>query len=114
VETELSVENFDLADRAAAARALDEPYDEFIRHDSLSVGIYCLAAGQEDKQSPHTEDEVYYVVSGRGRIRVRDEDATVRAGSVVFVAANEAHRFFDITEDLEILVFFAPAEGSKA
>jgi mannose-6-phosphate isomerase-like protein (cupin superfamily) len=106
------VEVFDLPEKAAAARALDESYDEFIRHDSLSVGIYCLAAGQEDRQSPHTEDEVYYVVSGRGRIRVGDEDAPVGAGSVVFVAANEVHRFFDITEDMQILVFFAPAEGS--
>ena len=106
------MEVFDLPEKAAAARALDESYDEFIRHDSLSVGIYCLAAGQEDRQSPHTEDEVYYVVSGRGRIRVGDEDAPVGAGSVVFVAANEVHRFFDITEDMQILVFFAPAEGS--
>ena len=108
------MEVFHLPDRAAAARELDEPYDEFIRRDSLSVGIYCLAAGQEDTQSPHSEDEVYYVVSGRGRIRVGDQDAPVRAGSVVFVAANEVHRFFDITEDLEILVFFAPAEGSTS
>jgi mannose-6-phosphate isomerase-like protein (cupin superfamily) len=114
VAPELSVEIFEAPDRAAAARAFDEPYDEFIRRDSLSVGIYCLAAGQEDTQSPHTEDEVYYVVSGRGRIRVGEEDAPVRAGSVVFVAANEVHRFFGITEDLEILVFFAPAEGSTA
>jgi mannose-6-phosphate isomerase-like protein (cupin superfamily) len=114
VAIELAVEVFDLRERAAAARALHEPYDELIRHDSLSVGIYCLAAGQEDGQSPHTEDEVYYIVSGRGRIRVGDDDTSVRPGSVVFVAANEVHRFFDITEDLEILVFFAPAEGSTA
>jgi mannose-6-phosphate isomerase-like protein (cupin superfamily) len=106
------VELFELRDRAGAARALDESYDEFIRHDSLSVGIYCLAAGQQDTQSPHSEDEVYYVVSGRARILVGDEDAPVEAGSVVFVAAHEVHRFFDITEDLEALVFFAPAEGS--
>jgi mannose-6-phosphate isomerase-like protein (cupin superfamily) len=114
VAAALDVELFDLPNRAAAARALDESYDEFIRHDSLSVGIYCLVAGQQDTQSPHSEDEVYYVVSGRGRLRVGDEDAPVQAGSVAFVAANQVHRFFDITEDLEILVFFAPAEASTA
>ncbi len=105
---------FDIRDRVTVARSDRDLYDEFIRHYSLSVGVYCLSAGQADTQSPHTEDEVYYVASGRGRIRVGAEDAPVRGGTVVFVAANEEHRFFDITEDLAILVFFAPAEGSRA
>jgi mannose-6-phosphate isomerase-like protein (cupin superfamily) len=108
------MEIFTLSDRVAAARASNELYDEFIRHPTLSVGVYRLDAGQEDTQSPHTEDEIYYVASGRARIRVGDEVAPVEAGTVVFVAANEKHRFFDITDDLEVLVFFAPAEGSSA
>ncbi|HLW01246.1 MAG TPA: cupin domain-containing protein [Ktedonobacterales bacterium] len=89
-------------------------YNEFLRQPSLSMGIYTLAAGALDPQQPHTEDEVYYIVSGQGSIRVGDENQLVQAGSVVFVAANVPHRFFNITEDLTILVFFAPAENTLA
>jgi mannose-6-phosphate isomerase-like protein (cupin superfamily) len=85
-------------------------YLEFLRVPSMSLGIYALPAGAVDTQQPHTEDEVYYVVSGRGQIRVREADRAVQAGSVVFVEAGVKHYFHSITEDLTILVFFAPAE----
>jgi mannose-6-phosphate isomerase-like protein (cupin superfamily) len=88
-------------------------YHEFIHVPSLSVGIYHLAAGGTDTQQPHSEDEVYYVVSGRGMIRVDGEDRPVSAGSVVFVAAEVPHHFHTITQALVILVFFAPAEYSR-
>jgi quercetin dioxygenase-like cupin family protein len=88
-------------------------YNEFLRSDSLSVGLYTLPAGGTDPQQPHTEDEVYYVVRGRGSIFVGGENRPVEAGSVVFVAAGIEHRFHSITEDLHIVVFFAPAEYSR-
>ncbi len=90
-----------------------EPYLEFLRVPSLSVGLYVLPAGASDPQQPHTEDEVYHVVSGKGHIRVGAEDRAVGAGTVVFVEAGVEHRFHDIEEDLTVLVFFAPAEGSS-
>lgn len=95
-----------LRERAAAGR----PYHEFIRTHDLSVGLYVLPAGGTDPQGPHTEDEVYHVVSGRGRIRVGDEDRAVQAGTVVFVGADIEHRFHDIEEELVVLVVFGPAE----
>jgi mannose-6-phosphate isomerase-like protein (cupin superfamily) len=105
---------FELADVAAEREAGGQPYLEFITVPDLSVGLYVLAAGQPDPQQPHTEDEVYYVVSGRGRITVGDDVRDVRPGSIVFVAATVPHRFHDITEDLTILVAFGPTEGSRA
>ena len=90
-----------------------EPYLEFLRVPSLSVGLYVLSAGAFDPQQPHTEDEVYHVVSGKGRIRVGAEDCAVEAGTVVFVEAGMDHRFYAIEEDLAVLVFFAPAENSR-
>jgi mannose-6-phosphate isomerase-like protein (cupin superfamily) len=80
----------------------------------LSAGLYVLTAGQPDLQQPHTEDEVYYVISGRGLITVGEETRPVEAGSTVFVATAVPHRFHDITEDLTIFVAFGPAEGSRA
>jgi mannose-6-phosphate isomerase-like protein (cupin superfamily) len=108
------VNAFELADVATEREAGGRPYLEFITAPDLSVGLYVLVAGQPDRQQPHTEDEVYYVISGRGRVTVGDEVRDVRPGSIVFVAAAVPHRFHDIAEDLNLLVAFGPAEGSRA
>ena len=86
-------------------------YREFLRVPAMSAGLYVLAAGAADSQRPHHEDEMYYVVRGRGRFRAGDQDQEVSAGSVLFVAAEVEHRFSDIAEELAVLVFFAPAES---
>jgi mannose-6-phosphate isomerase-like protein (cupin superfamily) len=96
-----------LAERQRAQRA----YLEFLRVPSMSLGIYFLPAGGVDAQRPHNEDEVYYILQGRATIRVGTEDRPVEPGSIIFVAAHEEHRFHAITEDLTLLVFFAPAES---
>ena len=83
-------------------------YVDFLASDKLSVGLAVWPAGSIDRQRPHTEDEVYYVISGRGRIRVGDEDRVVQPGTLVLVATGVEHRFHDIEEDLRVLVFWAP------
>lgn len=85
-------------------------YFEFLKVPDLSMGLYVLPAGGTDPQSPHTEDEVYYVVSGKAQVLVAEENREVQAGSIVYVPKNVAHRFHSIEEDLTLLVFFAPAE----
>ena len=105
---------FELAQLITECSQSGSQYLEFIRKPSLSVGLYMLSTGAIDQQEPHTEDEVYYVVRGRASIQVDKESRPVEAGSVVFVQANVEHRFHTITEDLTILVFFAPAEYSQA
>jgi len=95
-----------------AQRKSGESWAEFLRVPSLSMGIYALGAGAVDPQEPHTEDEVYYILEGRGMLRVGSEDHAFGPGSLLFVAARAEHRFHDIQEDLVALVFFAPAEGS--
>jgi mannose-6-phosphate isomerase-like protein (cupin superfamily) len=85
----------------------DDPWLEFLKVPSLRTGLYVLPADSVDTQSPHTEDEVYYVVRGRGRFTADGNDMEVEAGAVLFVAAHVEHRFHSIEEDLEILVFFA-------
>ena len=105
---------FELDDLAAQQAASGRPYLEFLSVPDLSVGLYVLAAGQPDLQQPHTEDEVYYVVSGRAKVTVGGEVRDVRPGSIVFVATAVPHRFHDIAEDLTLLVAFGPAEGSRA
>ena len=101
-------------------------YREFLREPAMSAGVYVLPAGGTDPQKPHHEDELYYVVRGRARMRVESkqqtrgdhaphgealEDQEVRPGSVIFVAAGIEHRFYDIADELVVLVVFAPAES---
>ena len=85
-------------------------YLEFLRLPAMSAGVYTLPAGGVDPQKPHREDEMYYVVRGRARMKVGVEDRAVSQGSVILVAAQVEHRFYDIAEELVVLVFFAPAE----
>lgn len=107
-------EAFTLSQVIDQRRKSQKPWLEFLRVPALSMGIYSLPAGAEDPQAPHTEDEVYYVVSGRATLRVGNEDRVVEPGSIVFVGANVEHRFHSIKEDLTSLVFFAPAAGVNA
>ena len=100
--------HFDDLARERAARG--KLYLEFLRVPAMSAGVYVLPAGTADPQQPHREDEVYYVVRGRARMKIGAEDAEVSAGSVIFVEAEAEHRFYDVQEELEVLVFFAPAE----
>ncbi len=97
----------------AAARAAADGYvGRVIESPRLSVGIYRLAAGALDPQAPHREDEVYYTIAGRARLRVGDDDRPVKPGSLLFVPAGAEHRFHEIEEELLLLVFWAPPEDS--
>ncbi len=104
---------FELRELIEQRKQANRLYFEFLKLPELSMGIYVLPAGGSDPQSPHTEDEVYYVVKGRARIKVGNEDRPVKNGSVVYVAKNVEHRFHSIEEELTVLVFFAPAEYSQ-
>ena len=104
------MEAFQIDELIGQQAVAKRPYLEFLRHESMSLGLYVLPAGGVDGQQPHNEDEVYYIVSGHGQINVGNETQLVQPGSIVFVAAHVPHKFHSITEELKILVFFAPAE----
>jgi mannose-6-phosphate isomerase-like protein (cupin superfamily) len=105
---------FEIEQLVAERHQSQKAYLEFLRVPALSAGLYVLPAGGTDTQQPHTEDEVYYIVGGRAQILVAGESRPVGPGSIVYVKANDEHRFHDIAEDLSILVFFAPAESALA
>jgi mannose-6-phosphate isomerase-like protein (cupin superfamily) len=105
---------FDLHSLLIESKNGTKPWSEFLRAASLSLGIYHLKAGAPDKQQPHGEDEVYYVIAGKARFCCGDQQLQVGPGTLIFVERLADHRFFDIAEDLTVLVFFAPPEGSQA
>ncbi len=105
---EAELEVFELAEVTRLQQASGERYLQFLNAGSMSLGLYVLSAGSTDTQSPHKEDEIYFVTSGRGAVIVDGERKPVKEGAIVFVAKEVEHRFVDIEEDLTLLVFFAP------
>jgi mannose-6-phosphate isomerase-like protein (cupin superfamily) len=101
-----------LDDVVEAAMRSGEEWQEFLRAGMFSAGVYRLAAGGTDTQTPHAEDEVYLVLAGRATLEVAGDRHPVARNSVAFVAKEVEHRFVEITEDLEVLVLFAPPESA--
>ena len=104
------MQSFELSELLTRHDDAGKAWMEFLRVPSLSTGIYRLPAGGVDPQQPHNEDEIYYVISGAGSFTCEGETISASTGSTIYVAARAEHRFHDITQDLTILVFFAPAE----
>ena len=107
-----SADWFDLFRVDAARRESGRPFHEFLRVPSMTAGLYVLARGAEDKQQPHAEDELYFVLAGRGTLDVDGDLRPVQTGSLVFVGKHVRHRFVEIEEELRVLVFFAPPEAA--
>jgi len=103
--------HYSITDLSSQLQSGPVSYFEFLRIASLSSGIYHLSAGSKDPQQPHDEDESYYALKGRAKVESQGEEFDVQSGTVLFVAAQEQHRFYDIEEDLELLVFFAAEPG---
>lgn len=101
-------------DVAQEAAMQSGAWQEIFKIPAMSMGIYKLPAGGTDGQSPHTEDEAYYIVSGKAKLEVEDAIYEASAGKLLFVKKNAQHKFIDIEEDMTILVFFAPSEYSQA
>ncbi|MEU4192675.1 cupin domain-containing protein [Kribbella sp. NPDC026611] len=99
----------------AGVFARNEPNDwvEQLRTSTMSVGTYSIPAGGVDDQLPHHEDEIYVVTTGRATLVTPDGRWPVGPGDVLFVPAEEEHRFVEITEDLALLVFFAPPYSGR-
>ena len=76
---------FELDELEKKHAAAGSPYSEFLRRRGVSMGMYTLPAGTADHQHPHSADEVYIVLRGRGTLRVVDTDHEVKAGSIVSV-----------------------------
>jgi mannose-6-phosphate isomerase-like protein (cupin superfamily) len=103
----MSWTSFDLDQLLAAQRKAAEPWLEFLRVASLRAGLYVLAPGAWDHQTPHEEDEIYYVVAGKATFEAGQDRREAIPGALIYVAAHQEHRFTNIVEELQVLVFFA-------
>lgn len=97
---------FDMDELVGKVAGNEPRFHEFLRVPTLSSAVYRLPAGSKDMQAPHLEDEIYVVIDGRARLRIGGKEHEVGKGSILFVRATAEHSFFDIEEDLTLLVFF--------
>jgi mannose-6-phosphate isomerase-like protein (cupin superfamily) len=105
--SESSWQVFDLAEVKSKLKGEAVEYLEFLNVPALNCGIYFLGAGSTDMQAPHDEDEVYVVLSGKAAMRLGDEERSVGPGSLLYIGATTEHSFFEIEEDMTLLVMFA-------
>jgi mannose-6-phosphate isomerase-like protein (cupin superfamily) len=105
-----SYQSFTLEDLDKAQASNGRPYSEVLRREGFSMGTYRLGVGGEDGQHPHRADEVYLVMRGRAGLEVEGQRLDVEAGSIVSVDRGADHHFVDITDDLQVVVIFAPPE----
>lgn len=108
------MEHLDAAgEYTAPAAGRTNHWVEHLRVPALSIGTYSVAAGGADTQRPHTEDEVYVVMAGRATFEAAGRRIPATPGTTLYVPAGEEHRFIDVTENLVVLVVFAPPEYSQ-
>ncbi|MGY5151988.1 MAG: cupin domain-containing protein [Candidatus Nitrosopumilus sp. bin_6a] len=81
-------------------------FDTFINKESLAAGILVLKPGEEDTQTPHESDEVYFVLSGNGFLKIKNKDYKVSKNKLFFVAKDVEHFFHGNTKELQVLYFF--------
>ena len=105
-------EVIDLAEVRDRLKGEPVEYLEFFNVPTLSCGLYALAAGSKDMQAPHDEDEVYFVLTGKARLKLGDEEREVRPGTLLYIRAATEHSFFEIEEDMTLLVLFSSVPRS--
>ena len=105
---------FEMKELSAKRAKSGQSYLQFLNVPSMHCGVYHLKAGAKDDQSPHADDEIYYVEKGRGKFFHNDRSVEIRPGTILFVPAGDKHYFHDIEEDLNLLVFFARTQKKKS
>ena len=97
---------FDLALHINKIRKNNFYFDTFINKSSLSAGVILLHPGQKDTQEPHDTDEIYYIISGTGFLKINKTDYKVSKNKIYFVAKNTKHYFHANKTELKVLYFF--------
>ncbi len=102
--------DFDLSTYLGKIKKSSTNFHTFINRDSLAVGILVLQPGEQDTQEPHQSDEVYFIISGVGFLKIQNKDYKISKDKLFFVAKNIKHQFHGNTIELKVLYFFGGAD----
>jgi len=98
--------DFDLSDYVDKIKKSDSYFHTFINKSSLAAGVLVLNPGEEDTQTPHESDEIYYIISGDGYLKINSKDYPVSKDRIFFVGKNVEHFFHGNKKELKVLYFF--------
>ncbi len=78
--------------------------------ERMFCDVYCFEPGQEQTAHAHKgADKVYYVLQGRGQVRVGQETWDLGPGGIALAPAGAEHGVRNAGPDrLTVLVFMAP------
>jgi mannose-6-phosphate isomerase-like protein (cupin superfamily) len=81
-----------------------------LRRGPLDVALYLPL--RPSQQTPHAQDEIYFIIRGRGVLIHESKRDPFESGDILFVAAGTEHQFEDTTDDLALWrVFYGPRGG---
>ena len=102
---------FNLRDNLDKIKKSDSYFHTFINKDSLATGVLILKPGEEDTQEPHESDEVYFIISGNGFLKIKNKDYEISKDKLFFVGKNMPHYFHSNTKELKVLYFFGGSDS---
>ena len=102
--------DFDLSTYIGKIKKSSTYFHTFINRDSLAAGVLVLQPGEQDTQEPHQSDEVYFIISGDGFLKIQNKDYKISKDKLFFVAKNVEHFFHGNTTELKVLYFFGGAD----
>lgn len=82
-----------------------------LEHPLFSIEIY--KPNKVDLQTPHTRDEFYWIISGKGKFELEGEMIEFEKGDIIFVPAGADHRFKEFTENFITWVIFLNISGKN-
>lgn len=97
---------FDLTTYFEKIKKSNSYFQTFINRDSLAAGVLVLQPEEEDTQEPHDSDEVYFIISGDGFLKIKNKDYKVSKDKLFFVAKDIEHYFHGNKKELKVLYFF--------
>ena len=102
--------DFDINNSIKKIKKSSTYFHTFISKSSLAAGVLVLKLGEEDTQVPHDSDEVYYVITGDGFLKIKNKDYKVSKDKVFFVAKDVEHHFHGNKKELKVLYFFGGSD----
>lgn len=80
-----------------------------------SMRLVAYAPKIADTQTPHKQDELYFVMRGSGDFILENYRRPCAAGDALFVPAYKVHRFENFSDDFAVwAVFWGPPGGESA
>ena len=98
---------FDVKKHIEDIKNSDEYFHTFINRENIAAGVLVLEPGEEDTQTPHNADELYYIIKGDGFLEINKKNYAISDGLAYYVQKNTPHKFHGNKKQLIALYFFS-------